>query len=390
MSYINNKYYGDETRWFVGVVEETNTDEPRLGRVRVRIQGVHGSRDEVPVSDLPYAQVVVPTTEAGVSGIGRAPKISVGAMVFGMFLDGKTSQLPLVLGSIPRVETPSNEQIDNQSNSPLYDCAIVRNGGDPYAGTKGSDGKTPSIKSALQSGTPAIDGAIQTKVTGTPSQTNESFSNEKLRAIIDAPLKENRLFNDRELAAAAMLQTRGQEVIFPTSQQSKFNVFAIAIRNGSVPPALGGVAESPALDDVENTRIEVAIEWFRRMKKYSHEQIAAIVGNLYFETKLDRNFKSDNRVGLFALDEDSPTYRKYLGFAKDNGMDTQSFVAQLGFVHTLINSDPKFRGTELYKKHTVKEASKHFQAYFLNELGQVRARVDQCNKIYNNFVRRPK
>lgn len=108
-----HEFYGDQIRWFLGVVEEIGTDEPKLGRVRVRIYGIHGDREEVPISSLPQAQVVVPTTEPGVSGQGRNPYLQVGATVFGIFLDGKNSQLPLVIGSIPVIEVPSQEQRDN-------------------------------------------------------------------------------------------------------------------------------------------------------------------------------------------------------------------------------------------------------------------------------------
>lgn len=107
---MNYEYYGDQVRWFIGVVEEVGTDVPRLGRVRVRIYGIHGDRTEVPISSLPQAQVLIPTTEPGISGLGRNPYLEKGATVFGIFLDGKTSQLPLVLGSIPVVEVPSQEQ----------------------------------------------------------------------------------------------------------------------------------------------------------------------------------------------------------------------------------------------------------------------------------------
>lgn len=108
-----HEFYGDQIRWFIGVVEEVGTDKPKLGRVRVRIYGIHGDRQEVPISSLPQAQVVVPTTEPGVSGQGRNPYLQVGATVFGIFLDGKNSQLPLVIGSIPVVEVPSPEQLEN-------------------------------------------------------------------------------------------------------------------------------------------------------------------------------------------------------------------------------------------------------------------------------------
>jgi hypothetical protein len=45
-----------------------------------------------------------------VSGLGLTPKLSVGSLVFGMFMDGMASQIPLVIGSIPRIEYPSRVQ----------------------------------------------------------------------------------------------------------------------------------------------------------------------------------------------------------------------------------------------------------------------------------------
>ena len=105
---IYNDYYGDETRWFVGVVEDIK-DPLKQGRIKVRIFGVHSDNiSEVPKSALPWAQVVAPVTHGGTSGInGTAVGIKPYAQVFGMFLDGKHSQLPLVLGSIPRIDGPN-------------------------------------------------------------------------------------------------------------------------------------------------------------------------------------------------------------------------------------------------------------------------------------------
>lgn len=105
---VNDGYYGDETRWFVGIVESVN-DPLKQGRVRVRIFGVHSANtSEIPNDALPWAQCVAPITHGGTSGINGTPVgIKPYAQVFGMFLDGKHSQLPLVLGSIPKVEGPN-------------------------------------------------------------------------------------------------------------------------------------------------------------------------------------------------------------------------------------------------------------------------------------------
>ena len=103
-------FYGDNIRWFLGTVVDIN-DPFEMGRVRVRIHGLHtDNTDDIPTSDLPYAQVVADIRQGGVSGIGSNIGIKENAQVFGIFLDGKNSQVPLVLGSLTKIEgTPSYE-----------------------------------------------------------------------------------------------------------------------------------------------------------------------------------------------------------------------------------------------------------------------------------------
>lgn len=104
-------YYGDNVRWFVGEVIDVSPPYGLEGRVRVRIHGVHNpSTREVKQNDLPWAQCVLPTTEGGVSGVGSVPKLEAGALVFGFFVDGKQSQVPIILGSLPKIEYPSAVQ----------------------------------------------------------------------------------------------------------------------------------------------------------------------------------------------------------------------------------------------------------------------------------------
>lgn len=110
-SSLSKEYYGDDARWFVATVVNATPPPGFEGRVRVRIYGVHNIyTGDIAESDLPWAQVLTPTTEGGISGYGRIPQLSAGAFVFGVFLDGAQSQLPLVLGSFPRVELPTEVQ----------------------------------------------------------------------------------------------------------------------------------------------------------------------------------------------------------------------------------------------------------------------------------------
>jgi len=112
MQYSGEHYFGDEHRWFIGTVINVN-DPEELGRVQVRIHGVH-SNDlvAVPDDDLPWATVMLPTTQGGVSGVGMLPRVLPSALVFGIFLDGKTSQAPMVMGHLNKYETPATTQLN--------------------------------------------------------------------------------------------------------------------------------------------------------------------------------------------------------------------------------------------------------------------------------------
>ena len=115
-------YYGDNARWFIGVATN-NLDPLLLGRVQVRILGIHSRRtSDIPDYSLPWATVLQPNTAGGTSGIGMMPQILPGAQVFGMFLDGEISQLPCILGVMPKIELPSEQQLSKQQDKAIqYD-----------------------------------------------------------------------------------------------------------------------------------------------------------------------------------------------------------------------------------------------------------------------------
>lgn len=100
-------FYGDKTRWFLGDVISL-ADPLELGRIRVRIYGVHCEETvEIPEDGVPWAQVVMPIGAGGTKGLGNSLGVQIGARVFGIFLDGKDSQSPLILGSVPKYEEES-------------------------------------------------------------------------------------------------------------------------------------------------------------------------------------------------------------------------------------------------------------------------------------------
>ena len=147
MKTIPTEFYGDNVRWFMGRCIDASPPPGLEGRIKVRCFGVHsGNTDDIPQCDLPWAQVMNPSSSYGVSGLGVSTQILPGAMIFGIFLDGTSSQLPMVLGSLPNIEYPTSVQaasredistnpfafIFNQSNSEVQDPV--------YFGTQSDDG----------------------------------------------------------------------------------------------------------------------------------------------------------------------------------------------------------------------------------------------------------
>ena len=90
--------------WFVGVVED-RMDPKYAGRVRVRCVGYHTqNKTDLPTEDLPWAQVLLPITSSGISGIGQTPLGLVeGSHCVGLFRDAPYNQEPVIIGSFPGI-----------------------------------------------------------------------------------------------------------------------------------------------------------------------------------------------------------------------------------------------------------------------------------------------
>ena len=79
--------------FFIGVIEN-NVDPRKEGRVQVRAFGIHGTNKQVPRDELPWALVM-----QGDYNPNNVPKVN--SWVFGVFLDGRDAQEPMVMGLIP-------------------------------------------------------------------------------------------------------------------------------------------------------------------------------------------------------------------------------------------------------------------------------------------------
>ena len=109
--------------FFIGVVEN-NIDERFEGRVQVRAFGIHGTIDQIPREDLPWAHCIQGSYDP------NAPVPPLNSFVFGFFIDGREAQQPMILGLIPTQMT----EILNPS---------ITGWGAPITGESPSQGSNP-------------------------------------------------------------------------------------------------------------------------------------------------------------------------------------------------------------------------------------------------------
>lgn len=112
--------------WFTGVVEERQ-DPLRLGRVKVRMFGLHsakkvkGESEGIPTEDLPWAYPMQPITSAAMNGIGTTPLGPVeGTHVVGFFRDGHSCQDPVVMGTLGGYPIKESEEGGFNDPNKLY------------------------------------------------------------------------------------------------------------------------------------------------------------------------------------------------------------------------------------------------------------------------------
>jgi hypothetical protein len=86
--------------WFIGKVEDRD-DPLQLGRVKVRIMDFHPeSKSLVPTDQLPWAQILLPSTNPSFEKVGLSPVgLTIGTTVFGFFIDGYDANQPVILGT---------------------------------------------------------------------------------------------------------------------------------------------------------------------------------------------------------------------------------------------------------------------------------------------------
>jgi hypothetical protein len=111
--------------FFIGMVEG-NLDETHEGRVRVRAFGVHGTNAEIATTDLPWAMCAAGNYDP------NNPPPALGSFVYGMFLDGKMAQHPIILGLLPGMyNTESDPTKDGEGVIPEKNGDLLARGYTP-------------------------------------------------------------------------------------------------------------------------------------------------------------------------------------------------------------------------------------------------------------------
>ena len=113
----------DGFRWWIGQIPPESAQSEQMdgcgwgNRMKVRIMGYHPA-DETELSndDLPWAQVLLPTTAGtGAANYATNPKLRPGDVVVGFFLDGDNAQIPMIMGAMGRTALIPNSNKDYRS-----------------------------------------------------------------------------------------------------------------------------------------------------------------------------------------------------------------------------------------------------------------------------------
>ena len=105
-----------QPQFFIGVVEN-NDDRSFEGKIQVRAFGIHGTHNDINTKDLPWAIC----TSSNDGSTFTPPPLN--SFVYGMFLDGRMAQHPLILGLIPG---KYNEEMDPVTDG--YGVVADKNG----------------------------------------------------------------------------------------------------------------------------------------------------------------------------------------------------------------------------------------------------------------------
>ena len=177
------RFTGLQSNFFTGVVEYRN-DPLQVGRVRVRIYGLHtDDKSLIATPDLPWCDVLMPNSTASLSGLGLSPHGLVeGTTVMGMFRDEQDMQDFVVIGSL--FGLPSDDwKVPNGDGTNAISRSAEHGFNDPRRDTKkdyinsidgmknSGNGRNWNLTQALDT-SPRIPDSLDQKLDGSGTKIN--------------------------------------------------------------------------------------------------------------------------------------------------------------------------------------------------------------------------
>ena len=162
-----SSFTGLDSNFYTGVVEDRH-DPLYLGRVRVRVYGLHtDDKTLIPTPDLPWSDVLMPVTNSALSGLGLSPHGLVeGSTVMGFFRDERDMQDFVVMGSL--FGRPSGfYKIPNNDSTKKITRTADEGFNDPRRNTVGD--YNSSVDKAQGGRNFTLMGALDTAPRGRPS-----------------------------------------------------------------------------------------------------------------------------------------------------------------------------------------------------------------------------
>jgi len=156
--------------WFTAIVENI-ADPLNAGRVQVRCYEYHELDDvnSIPSEKLPWATPLMPVTSAGNAGSGTSPTgLQVGSWVFGFFRD-VDQQDPVIIGSVPGVESLNGMSIPADASSSSTGIA--------YSSAANTSQYTEGSTIGGQANTSALDGETAPSAETSSSTSSSAFIN---------------------------------------------------------------------------------------------------------------------------------------------------------------------------------------------------------------------
>lgn len=168
-SLLKSNFVGrDGFRWWVGQVAPVGVQDKQANkegwgnRCKVRIMGYHPySQADLPDNDLPWAQVLLPTTAGtGAANYATNTKLRPSDVVFGFFMDGDSAQIPVILGCFGR----TSEVSVGDYKSPFVPFTGYTDRVPPPAGDKLAADQTNEQTSTSQKAPRNVPGGVSSKL----------------------------------------------------------------------------------------------------------------------------------------------------------------------------------------------------------------------------------